>query len=285
MKTHLINGKSIADRYREKIAAAVANCQRPPHLAVILVGDNPASLIYVKNKQKLAQSLGITADLYHLSPVLTESALMAFIQELNENNDVDGILVQLPLPAHINENAVLSAILPQKDVDGLHPFNLGQLFIGAPHIIPCTPLACMHLIESVCPDIAGKTVAVIGKSRLVGRPVAQIMLQKGATVLHMHSKTQDLEKLCQLADIIITATGKAGLITPQHVKKGAIVIDVGIVRDAQNGIVGDADFKALQGIAGAITPVPGGVGPMTVMMLMQNVLQIYQKKLANTKNI
>ncbi len=282
IKTTLIDGKKIAAKIEKTLKQEIASFSKKPGLAVILAGDNPASLIYVTHKKKTAERIGINAQIYHLSPVITQDALIAFIEELNQNPTVHGIIVQLPLPAHINENAALEAICPQKDIDGLHPQNLGQLFIGQPTFIPCTPLACLTLLKSVCKNLTGKTAVVVGRSRLVGKPTAQLLLNEQCTVIQAHSKTKNLQKICRTADIIVSATGHAGLIRKSYVKKGAVLIDVGIIRLADKKITGDVAFNEMIGHAKAVTPVPGGVGPMTVITLMQNLVTAYHR---NEKNI
>ncbi len=276
INTKIINGNQTALKIEEALKKEVAALTRKPQMAVILVGDNPASLIYVTHKKKTAERIGIEAQIYHLSPVMTQDALIAFIEELNQNPAVHGIIVQLPLPKHINESCILNAINPQKDIDGLHPQNLGQLFIDQPTFIPCTPLACLTLLKSVCKNLTGKTAIVVGRSRLVGKPMAQLLLNEQCTVIQAHSKTKNLKKLCSIADIIVSATGHAGLIRKSYVKKGAVLIDVGIIRLADKKITGDMAFNEMIGHAKAITPVPGGVGPMTVMMLMKNVVSAYK---------
>lgn len=276
INTKIINGNQTALKIEEALKKEVAALTRKLQMAVILVGDNPASLIYVTHKKKTAERIGIEAQIYHLSPVMTQDALIAFIEELNQNPAVHGIIVQLPLPKHINESCILNAINPQKDIDGLHPQNLGQLFIDQPTFIPCTPLACLTLLKSVCKNLTGKTAIVVGRSRLVGKPMAQLLLNEQCTVIQAHSKTKNLKKLCSIADIIVSATGHAGLIRKSYVKKGAVLIDVGIIRLADKKITGDMAFNEMIGHAKAITPVPGGVGPMTVMMLMKNVVSAYK---------
>lgn len=277
MKTSLIDGKKMALEIQEELRQTIKTLERKPKLAVILVGNNPASLIYVGNKKKIGESIGADTELFHLSPVMTEDALIAFVKELNNNKEIDGVLVQLPLPEHINEDKVLSALDPNKDVDGLHPSNLGNLFISKTDLSPCTPLACVKLIKSVEPDITGKTVVIIGRSRLVGKPLAQMLLAENCTVIQAHSKTKNMKEICQIADIIVAATGKPHLIQKEFIKKGAIIIDVGITRLENNKITGDVDFEEVNGIAKAVTPVPGGVGPMTVTMLYINLLTAYHK--------
>ncbi len=276
IQTQIIDGKKLASQIEASLKEEISTFERKLGMAVVLVGDNPASLIYVNHKKKAAERLGIDAQIYHLSPVMTQDALISFIHELNANDTVDGIIVQLPLPKHFDENAVIEAIDPNKDIDGLHPLNMGRLFIGQPHLIACTPLACLRLLKEVYTDLVGKTVVVVGRSRLVGKPVLQLLLNEQCTVIQAHSKTQDLASLCRTADIIISATGTAGLIKRDFVKKGAVLIDVGIIRTADKKITGDVAFDEMMGHAHAVTPVPGGVGPMTVMMLLSNVVQAYK---------
>lgn len=280
--TKIIDGKKAAAKIEEKLRREIAALPEKPVMAVVLVGDNPASLIYVSRKQKTAERIGVEARIYHLSPVMTQDALIAFIQDLNQDQSVHGIIVQLPLPSHISENDVLETISPEKDIDGLHPQNLGYLFIGKPKLIPCTPLACLTLIKSVVPCLTGKTAVVIGRSRLVGKPAAQLLLNEQCTVIQAHSHTKNLKKACMNADIVVSATGQAGLIRKPFVKKGAVLIDVGIIRIGRNKITGDIAFKEMLGHAGAITPVPGGVGPMTIVLLMQNVLLAYRNSIKKT---
>lgn len=275
MGTILIDGKKLAADIQADIKKQVQKCERAPALAVVLVGDNPASLVYVRNKKKQAEAVGINTPVFHLSPVITTDALIAFVKELNENEQIDAVLVQMPLPAHIDADAVLEAIHPDKDADGLTTANLGRLFVGKPAISPCTPMACMELIKSVQKDICGLHAVVVGRSRLVGKPVAQLLLNADCTVTQAHSRTKNLADICKTADILIVAAGRAGLIKKSFVKKGAIVIDVGINRGNDGKIVGDVDFNQIHGIAKAVTPVPGGVGPMTITMLLKNTLQIY----------
>ncbi|MDY6407964.1 MAG: bifunctional methylenetetrahydrofolate dehydrogenase/methenyltetrahydrofolate cyclohydrolase FolD [Pseudomonadota bacterium] len=279
-KTKIIDGKKIAGEIREKLKEQVASFPVKPCLAVILVGDNPASQIYVRHKMKAAEEVGIKVNLYALSPVMTEDALTDFIKNLNADAEIDGIIVQLPLPKHMDSYRIVESIDPDKDVDGLCSRNLGKLFTGRPGLVPCTPLGCMALIHSVLPKIDGLRAVIVGRSCLVGKPVGQLLLEEQCTITQAHSHTRDLEAVCQTADILVVAAGKPNLITEKHIKKGAVIIDVGINRNADGHIVGDVDFTGVQGVAGAITPVPGGVGPMTVAMLLSNVVKIYvQKKL------
>ncbi|MBQ6854957.1 MAG: bifunctional 5,10-methylenetetrahydrofolate dehydrogenase/5,10-methenyltetrahydrofolate cyclohydrolase [Alphaproteobacteria bacterium] len=279
INTQIIDGKKMALQIENDLATEIATFKTKPGMAVILVGDNPASIIYVNHKKKAAEKIGINAQIFHLSPVMTQDALISFIKELNNNPEIHGIIVQLPLPKHISEDAVLDTIHPDKDIDGLHPINMGNLFIGRPNLVPCTPLACQLLLKSVCPDLVGKNAVVIGRSRLVGKPMTQLLLSEQCTVTQAHSKTVHLAEVCQNADIIISATGSAGLIQKSFVKEGAILIDVGIIRNADKKIVGDVVFEDMIGLAGAVTPVPGGVGPMTVAMLLANVVKAYKKQM------
>lgn len=281
METQIIDGKALAIEYQEKIKTQVAKMNRTPTLAVILVGNDPASEIYVRHKRQVAERVGIISELFQLSPITTEEALIAFIQELNANDKVDGILVQLPLPKHINADAVIEAIDPNKDADGLTSANLGHLFVGTPNLVPCTPMACLALIKTVCPILQGKNVVIVGRSKLVGKPLSQLLLDENCTVTQAHSKTVNLKKVCREADILIVAVGKPKLITKSFVKKGTIIIDVGINRLKNKKIVGDVEFDKMMGHVSAITPVPGGVGPMTVTMLLQNTVQIAQKRQKN----
>lgn len=278
METTIIDGKELAKTFQAQMKKQVGQMERPPFLAVILVGDDPASLIYVNHKKRVAERVGIQTELFHLSPVMTEDALISFIKELNANDNIDGILVQLPLPKHFNADKVIESIDPDKDADGLNSVNLGKLFAGDPNLVPCTPMACMALLKTVCSDLQGKNVVIVGRSKLVGKPLSQLLLDENCTVTQTHSKTVNLKKICKQADIVIVAVGKAGLISKSFIKKGAIIIDVGINRKAGGKIVGDVQFNKMLGHAAAITPVPGGVGPMTVTMLLQNTVQIYQKR-------
>ncbi len=277
VRTRIIDGKKMASSIERELKKEIETFERKPGMAVILVGDNPASLIYVNHKKKAAEQIGIDAQIYHLSPVMTQDALVSFIDELNHNETVDGIIVQLPLPKHFDENAVIDAISPDKDIDGLHCLNMGKLFIGHPNLVPCTPLACLALLKSVCKNMVGKNAVVVGRSRLVGKPLVQLLLDQQCTVTQAHSKTKHLSQVCQNADIIVSATGHAGLIRKKHVKRGAILIDVGIIRTATKKITGDIAYDEMIGHAKAITPVPGGVGPMTVAMLLSNVVKAYKK--------
>lgn len=278
MDTQIIDGKKIAANMRAQLKEVIQTLPKKPHLAVILVGDNPASVLYVNHKVKAAEEIGVFVEVHQLSPVMTNDALIEFIHDLNKDADVDGILVQLPLPKQLNSDLILQAIDPQKDIDGLHYVNLGKLFVGQPAILPCTPQACLALIKSVCPNLEGLNAVVIGRSNLVGRPLAQLLLDENCTVIQAHSKTKNLAQITAQADILVSATGRAHLIQREYVKEGAVVIDVGISRLPDGKLAGDVDFQNVLGKAGFITPVPGGVGPMTIAMIFQNIIQIVRKK-------
>ena len=278
MKTKIIDGKALSQKIREDLKKKVASFLSAPCLAVVLVGDNPASQIYVRHKMKAAEEVGIKVNLYALASVVTEDALIDFIKNLNANDEIDGIIVQLPLPKHIDSYRVVESIAPDKDVDGLCSRNLGKLFTGRPGLVPCTPLGCMALIKSVVPRLDGLRAVIVGRSCLVGKPVGQLLLEEQCTITQAHSHTKDLEDVCKTADILVVAAGKPNLIQKNHVKPGAVIIDVGINRNADGHIGGDVDFAGVQGVAKAITPVPGGVGPMTVAMLLSNVVKVYVQK-------
>lgn len=271
MVATLINGREIAAHLTDDLKQKISTLSQPPGLAVILVGDNPASQIYVTGKQKMCAAIGITSHVYRLSATATPSELNTLIDTLNDNDAVHGILLQLPLPKHLEPALFLERIRPHKDVDGLHPANLGLLLSGRPRFIPCTPQGVMHLIRSVTSHIAGAHAVVIGRSVLVGKPVAQLLLNAHATVTQAHAQTHDLAHITCQADILVVAAGRPGLVTRDHVKSGAIVIDVGMTRmDGQ--LQGDVIFGDVVDIARAITPVPGGVGPMTIAYLLKNTV-------------
>ncbi|MBN8200426.1 MULTISPECIES: bifunctional methylenetetrahydrofolate dehydrogenase/methenyltetrahydrofolate cyclohydrolase FolD [Bacillaceae] len=276
MAAELIDGKEIARKKQDHIGSEVQKLKEEgitPGLAVILAGNNQASRTYVKNKQKTCDKLGMNSMLIELSENVSEQELIIRITELNENEDIHGILVQLPLPSHINEKAIIEAISPEKDVDGFHPINIGRMMTAQDAYIPCTPAGIIEMLDSIGADISGKHVVVIGRSNIVGKPAGQLFLNEDATVTYCHSKTADLKEYTKRADILVAAAGKANLITEDHVKNGAIVIDVGMNRDGEGKLCGDVDFDAVRQKAGFITPVPGGVGPMTIAMLMHNTLK------------
>ncbi len=274
IKTIWIDGKKMAAETCEKLKVRISNLSRPPQLDVIWVGENAASQIYVNHKKKLGESIGITVHVHHLPEMITQNEIRSLIDQLNQDKKSDGILVQLPLPKHLDSDSLLEDIDPTKDVDGLSSFNLGRLICGTPQLMPCTPQACLKMIESVCSaqEMRGKTALVIGRSRLVGKPMFQLLLTKHCTVIQAHSKTENLRQMCRLADIVVVATGHPGLIGADDIKIGAIVIDVGISKLPDGSIRGDVRSKELEGIARAVSPVPGGVGPMTVAMLMENTV-------------
>lgn len=281
MTAQLIQGSKIAEEIRQKISKEVASYtakgKRPPHLAVILVGDDPASHIYVNHKEKNCAKVGIKGTVFRFPASLTQKELNHKVKELNQNPDVDGILVQLPLPAHLNRLEALDLISPLKDVDGLTPVNQGLMVWNRPGLYSCTPLGILELIRSTGVDIKSKFACVVGASVLVGAPTATLLTHADATVVTLHSKSRNKEALARQADILVVATGVKHLVTKEWVKEGAIVIDVGMHRDA-NGITGDVDFAEVKNVAGYITPVPGGVGPMTIAMLLQNCFQAYKNQ-------
>ncbi len=275
----LLNGTNLATTIKDEIQKQVSTLNPKPVLGVILVGDNPASHVYVNAKKQAADSVGIEVQLFHLKANSSFEEVAQLINQLNNNSAINGILMQLPLPAHLNEVDLISLISPNKDVDGLTPINQGKLFLGTPTFIPCTPLGIMALIKSWQDNIQGLNATVIGRSKLVGKPVAMLLLEAGCTVTITHSKTRDLAKITRGADILIAAVGKPHLVQADWVKPGACVIDVGITKAiSENGtqnIQGDVDFESVSKIAGAITPVPGGVGPMTIAFLLHNVVKAY----------
>lgn len=280
----LINGKEIGQQIRKEIAERVVELKEKgvtPGLAVILVGEDPASQTYVRNKHRSCQEIGIYSEVIKLPENTTEEELLQQIQTLNERKDIHGILVQLPLPKHINEDHVIAAISPEKDVDGFSPVSVGKMMLGQDTFLPCTPFGVMKLLEYSGIDIAGKHAVVVGRSHIVGKPMGQLLLQKDATVTYTHSKTKDLPSITKQADILVAAVGRPKFITKEHVKPGAVVIDVGINRDENNKLVGDVDFEEVEPISSYITPVPGGVGPMTITMLLYNTVKSAEKTLGD----
>ena len=276
-----IEGKLLAARVKERVAAGVAELKEKgiePCLAVIMVGENPASQVYVKGKVKDCAECGIKSLEIHLPAETTQEELLQKLAELAGDAGVHGLLVQLPLPAHIDEKTVIEAIPPQKDVDGFTAVNVGRMMIGEECFLPCTPAGCMEMIRSTGVSISGKNAVVIGRSNIVGKPAAMLLLRENATVTICHSRTENLKQVCANADILVAAVGRAGFVTGDMVKPGAVVIDVGINRNAQGKLCGDVDYDAAAEKAGYITPVPGGVGLMTRAMLMQNTLQAAQKQ-------
>lgn len=272
----IINGKEISQTIKDELKAEVTDLKAQGvsvALAVIQVGNDPASSVYVRNKKNACAYIGIESLAYELPEDTTEEALLGLIEELNQRTDVNGILVQLPLPAHINENKVIQAIDPKKDVDGFHPQSVGALCIGQPGFVSCTPAGIIQLLKRSGIEMDGKHCVVVGRSNIVGKPMSLLMLRENATVTICHSHTKDLKAMCREADILICAIGKPLFFTSEYIKEGAVVIDVGIHRNAQNKLCGDVDFDDVVDKVSAITPVPGGVGPMTIAMLMYNCVR------------
>ena len=276
MSATIIDGKAISQQIKDELKEKTALLKEKGievTLAVILVGEDPASQVYVRNKKKACEYIGYRSLSYELPADTTQEKLLELIDELNKRNDVDGILVQMPLPEQINEKAVIDAISPSKDVDGFHPQNVGALCIGEQGFVSCTPAGVIQLLKRGLPsdyNISGKECVIVGRSNIVGKPMSLLMLRENATVTVAHSRTKNLDKVCKRADILIAAVGKAGMITKEHVKEGAVVIDVGINRNAEGKLCGDVVYDEVKEVASAITPVPGGVGPMTIAMLMNN---------------
>lgn len=269
----IIDGKKISAQVKEECKERVAKEGLDVTLAVIQVGNDPASTVYVGNKKKACEYIGIHSLAYELPEKTTEKELLELVEELNQNDLVNGILVQLPLPSHINEDKVIETISPKKDVDGFHPQSVGALSIGQPGFVSCTPAGIVQLLKRSGVKIDGKECVIVGRSNIVGKPMAMLMLRENATVTICHSHTKDLKEVTKRADILIVAIGKPKFITADYVKEGAVVIDVGIHRGADNKLCGDVDFDAVEPVASAITPVPGGVGPMTIAMLMNNCVE------------
>lgn len=282
MSAKIINGKEISAFIKSRAAAEAAACaaaNRAPCLAVIIVGEDPASQVYVKNKRLACEACGIRSLYCPLPADTTEEALLALIARLNADDGVDGILCQLPLPAHINEDAVTEAILPGKDVDGFHPVNVGKMHCGKDCFLPCTPAGIIEMLKYERIPIEGRHAVVVGRSNIVGKPAAALLLRENATVTVCHSKTKHLKEITKSADILVSSVGKPDFLTADMLKPGCTVIDVGICRLPDGKLCGDADFAACAEIAGAITPVPGGVGPMTIAMLMHNTVLSCRKRL------
>ena len=280
----IIDGKALSaaikDEVRTEVPALERQYGRKPCLCVIIVGENPASQVYVRNKVKAAEYVGIDSQKIELPVETSEEALLSRIAALNADPLVDGILVQLPLPRHIDEEKVIDAIAREKDVDGFHPGNVAGLWLGKDCIVPCTPAGILRLIDSTGVSLSGKQAVVVGRSNIVGKPVAKLLLDRNATVTVAHSRTADLGAVTRQADVLVVAVGRAGLITGDMVKPGAVVIDVGMNRNAEGKLCGDVDFASCEPVAGWITPVPGGVGPMTIAMLMVNTLHCFQARQA-----
>ncbi|HWN73232.1 MAG TPA: bifunctional methylenetetrahydrofolate dehydrogenase/methenyltetrahydrofolate cyclohydrolase FolD [Solirubrobacterales bacterium] len=276
MAARVIDGKAVAAAVRERVKVDVAAYEqetgRVPGLATVLVGEDPASEIYVRNKRRTTEEVGMRSIHHGIEASIREDELLDLVRELGEDDEVDGILVQLPLPAHIDPDAIVAAINPQKDVDGLTPVNAGLLAHGTPGLVPCTPAGVMELLAHEGVELEGAEAVVVGRSKLVGVPVARLLLQANATVTVCHSRTSDLDAVCRRADVLVAAVGVPRLLGAEAVKPGAVVIDVGMNR-LEDGLAGDVDYEAAAEVATAITPVPGGVGPMTIAMLLSNTLQ------------
>lgn len=271
----IIDGKAVSAKVKEQVrreAEVLKDQGIEIGLAVVIVGNNSASRVYVNNKKKACEEVGFTSYEYALPEETTEAELLELVEKLNNDDKVNGILVQLPLPKQINENAIINAIRPEKDVDAFHPENVGHIMIGDFSFLPCTPAGVMELISETGVDVCGKNCVVIGRSNIVGKPMAMLLLHKNGTVTICHSRTKNLAEICSKADILVAAVGKAGFVTPDMVKEGAVVIDVGMNRNSEGKLCGDVDYGACFDKAGYITPVPGGVGPMTIAMLMRNTL-------------
>lgn len=278
----LINGKEVAEKIKLQVKEEINSLGKDVTLAVVIVGDNPASKVYVNNKKKACKLVGIQSLEYGLPENTSEDELLSLIDRLNNYNYVDGILVQLPLPRHINTDMVIERINPEKDVDGFTAINTGKLWLGQYDIAPCTAIGVIELLDYYNIDIAGKHCVIVGRSNIVGKPVAALMLERNATVTVCHSKTQNLYDITRTADILITAVGKPKFITRDMVKDGAVVIDVGINRDENGKLYGDVDFENVKDKTTAITPVPGGCGPMTVAMLMKNTLEAAKSQMIDS---
>ena len=276
MSARIIDGKAIAKQYRAEFAIRVDRLKSRgilPGLAVVIVGDDPASQVYVRNKALASGAIGMHSEVHALSADTTEAHLISFVKSLNANEAIHGILVQLPLPKHIQSRAIIESIAPEKDVDGFHYFNVGSLFMGEPAFYPCTPFGVMKMLDHEAIAVEGAHAVVVGRSTIVGKPMALLLLNAGATVTVCHSKTRDLAAMTRQADILVVAVGKARMITAAMVKPGAVVIDVGINRLADGKLAGDVDFASVAAVASRISPVPGGVGPMTIAMLLGNTVK------------
>ena len=284
MAARVIDGKAVAAAVRERVKVDVAAYKeetgRTPALATVLVGDDPASEIYVRNKRRTTEEVGMRSVHHGLEAGIKEEDLLSLVRELGQDDDVDGILVQLPLPAHLDSDAVVQTLSPEKDVDGLTPVNAGLLAHGTPGLAPCTPAGVMELLSHEGVELEGAEAVVVGRSKLVGVPVARLLLQANATVTICHSRTRDLEETCRRADVLVAAVGVPRLLGAEAIKPGAIVIDVGMNR-LEDGLAGDVDYEAAAEVAAAITPVPGGVGPMTIAMLLSNTLQAARMRSAS----
>ena len=277
----IISGTDLANKIRTELKTETERLKAEgivPGLAVVLVGEDPASKVYVRNKTKACEEIGFYHEQYNLPSTISESEILDLVDELNVSEKIHGILIQAPLPEGLDFKNIINHISPEKDVDAFHPYNVGRIMIGDFDFVPCTPAGVMELIHAAGVSVEGKNCVVIGRSNIVGKPQAMLLLKESGTVTVCHSKTKDLSKITREADILISAVGKAGLVTAEMVKPGAVVIDVGMNRNAEGKLVGDVDFAAVEPVAGYITPVPGGVGPMTITMLMKNTLKAARKK-------
>ncbi|HRZ95030.1 MAG TPA: bifunctional methylenetetrahydrofolate dehydrogenase/methenyltetrahydrofolate cyclohydrolase FolD [Candidatus Moranbacteria bacterium] len=287
MSAKILDGKKLASEIKEELKIEIAQLKKTgiaPGLVVILVGDDPASKIYVDNKKKACEEMEINSQVFEMPECTTEEELLKLIQKLNADEKTHGILVQLPLPKHIDEGKIIESIDPKKDVDCFHPENVGKLSIGIGKLLPCTPAGIMEILKRNNIEISGRECVVAGKSNIVGKPMAMMFLEENATVIVAHIKTENLGEITKRADILVTAVGKAGLIKKDMIKKGVVVVDVGMNRLSNGKLVGDADFENVKEIASAITPVPGGVGPMTVAMLMKNTVETAKRLYKNNLN-
>lgn len=277
MTAKIIDGKALAKKMQGQLAEKVAQLKAQhgivPGLVVILVGDNPASQVYVRNKERSALAAGFTSETVRLSDSISQEELLAVIEKYNQDPAFHGILVQLPLPSHINDKRVILAIDPKKDVDGFHPMNTGHLWSGRPLMVPCTPAGIMEMFREYQVDLEGKNAVIVGRSNIVGKPMAQLLLDKNATVTLTHSRTRHLARVCKRADVLIVAIGQGNFVTKDYVKEGAVVIDVGMNRDDNGKLIGDVKFDEVAELASLITPVPGGVGPMTITILLEQTYQ------------
>ena len=276
----ILDGKAVSQRIKDELKIEVEALKEKgvnPGLAVVIVGDNPASRVYVNSKKKACAEIGIASFEYALEESTTEEELLALVRKLNNDSTVNGILVQLPLPKHINEETIINAITPEKDVDAFHPVNVGKIMIGNFDFLPCTPAGVMELIKESSIDLEGKKCVVVGRSNIVGKPQSMLLLHKNATVTICHSRTKNLAEECRQADVLVVAVGRANMITGDMVKEGAVVIDVGMNRLPDKKLVGDVDFESVSKVASYITPVPGGVGPMTIATLMKNTVTAAKK--------
>lgn len=273
----LLNGKEVAASIKQELKNKIEHLDFKPCLAVVLVGDNQASQVYVRNKEKACLEIGFESRIYSFSDKTSEAELVGFIEYLNQDSNIHGILVQLPLPKHINETKVINSINPEKDVDCFSPINVGKMLIGNTNLYPCTPAGIVEILHYYNINPEGKNCVVVGRSNIVGKPMALLLLKENGTVTICHSKTSDLKKICKEADILVAAIGKAKFLNSEYIKEGAVVIDVGMNRDENGKLCGDVDFEDVKDLVYAITPVPGGVGPMTIAMLMKNTYTAFME--------